>query len=79
MGLFRDRLRELRYKYATPVPSLQMFFGERQVAELEKHEGRYFFRYLAAFRELGLSAIPGFPDVDRAEPYAPVHLRTPYI
>lgn len=64
-----DRLRHLRCKYAAPPPSLQMFFGDQQVAELEKREGRYFFRYLDAFRELRLSPIPGFPDVYRREPY----------
>ena len=69
MRQITDRLRQLRYKYATPPPHLQLFLGDRQIGELEKREGRFFFRYLAAFRELQLSPIPGFPDVDRKDPY----------
>jgi hypothetical protein len=46
-----------------------VFFGDRQIAEPEKREGRYFFCYLDAFRDLKLSPLPGFPDVDRREPY----------
>jgi hypothetical protein len=49
--------------------SLQVYFGDRQVAELETRQGTYFFRYLEAFYDLRLSPIPGFPDVDRKEPY----------
>jgi HipA-like protein len=64
-----DKLRELRYRHAAPLPSLQVFFGDQQIAELEKREGQFFFRYLDAFRELKLSPIPGFPDVDRRDPY----------
>jgi HipA-like protein len=69
MRQIKDRLRQLRYKYATPPPHLQVFLGARQIGELEKREGRFFFRYLTAFRELRLSPIPGFPDVDRKDPY----------
>jgi HipA-like protein len=64
-----DKLRQLRHKHAPRLPSLQVFFGDRQIAELEKREGCYFFHYLDTFRDLSLSAIPGFPDVDRKEPY----------
>jgi hypothetical protein len=69
MRSIRDRLEQLKLKYAAPPPSLQVFFGNQQVAELKKWEGRYWFRYLRAFKELSLSPIPGFPDVDRKEPY----------
>lgn len=68
MRQISDRLRQLRYKYAAPPPHLQVSLGDRQIGELERREGR-FFRYLAAFRELRLSPIPGFPDVDRKDPY----------
>jgi hypothetical protein len=64
-----DRLRQLRYKHAAPLPLVQVFFGDQEIAELAKREGRFFFRYLDAFKELGLSPIPGFPDVDRKDPY----------
>jgi HipA-like protein len=69
MRQITDRLRQLRYKYAAPPPHLQVFLGDRQIGELKKREGRFFFRYLAAFGELRLSPIPGFPDVDRKDPY----------
>jgi HipA-like protein len=69
MRAIRDRIRQFRYRYAAPLPSLQVLFGDRQVAELEKREGRYLFRYLDAFRDLRLAPIPGFPDIHRKEPY----------
>jgi HipA N-terminal domain len=68
-----DRLRrqfQLGRKRPGPHrPSVQVFFGDRQIAELEKREDCYFFHYMGAFRDLKLSPIPGFPDVDRKEPY----------
>ena len=69
MSPILERLRQLRYKYATPPPLVQILFGDREIAELEKRQGRFYFRYLDSFRELGLSPIPGFPDVDRKTPY----------
>src|SRR5271169_2040013 len=69
MRQIKDRLRQLRYKYATPPPHLQVFLGARQIGELEKREGRFFFHYLDVFRELRLSPIPGFPDLYRKDPY----------
>jgi HipA-like protein len=56
-----ERLLKLRYD-RTPPPTVQVFFDGTQVAELGKVEGKYFFRYLDAFREKGLDPLPGLPD-----------------
>jgi HipA-like protein len=74
MAQFMDRLRELKYKYATPSPTLQVFFGDKQVAELHKDRGRFLFRYLDTFSQMRLSPIPGFPTVDSKQVYSSDHL-----
>ena len=76
MAQFMDRLRELKYKYATPPPTLQVFFGDKQVAELckDKERGRFVFRYLDAFSEMCLSPIPGFPELSSRRLYISDHL-----
>jgi HipA-like protein len=74
MAQIMDRLRELKYKYATPPPTLQVFFGDRQVAELQKERGRFSFRYLDTFSEMCLSPIPGFPEVSSKHVYSSDHL-----
>jgi hypothetical protein len=51
-----------------PPPTLQIFYQDRLVAELckQKDGGRklYAFRYLPAFREMNLAALPGIPYSD---------------
>lgn len=66
--LFR-RLTQRKKKQALSGPTLQVFFGDRETAELEKREGQYVFHYLDAFRDLDLSPFPGFPDVDSTKRY----------
>ncbi len=76
MAQFMDRLRELKYKYAAPPPTVQVFFCDRQVAELykDKERGRFFFRYLDTFSEMCLSPIPGFPELSSKHLYSSDHL-----
>lgn len=74
MTQIMDRLRELKYKYATPPPTLLVFFNDKQVAELQKDRGRFVFRYLEAFSEMRLSPIPGFPDLSSNHVYNSDHL-----
>jgi HipA-like protein len=48
-----------------PPPTLQILFQGRLVAELRKNKvlgaSEYSFRYLPAFKELRLAALPGLP------------------
>jgi HipA-like protein len=66
---FMDRFRELKYRYATPPPTLQVLFGDKQVAELLKDRGKFVFRYLDTFSAMRLSPLPGFPDISTERVY----------
>jgi len=50
--------------YKSPPPTLVVSYGDRDVAELKRANGKYVFQYLAAFRELNLSPLPGLPPAD---------------
>jgi hypothetical protein len=46
----------------TPPPRIEVLYRGIAVAELSRgREGRYTFRYLLAFSELKLAALPGLP------------------
>lgn len=66
-----EKLLKLRYN-GTPPPTVQVLFDGTLVAELGLVEGKYFFRYLDAFREKGLAPLPGLPD--KGEPLESVEL-----
>ena len=62
----REKLLGLRLRYdKTPPPTVQVFFDGAQVAELGQIAGKYFFRYLDAFRKKGLDPLPGLPDTGK--------------
>jgi len=48
-----------RFRYKEPPPMLQMLFKGIEVAQLEKTDGGFRFRYLPAFAERRLSPLPG--------------------
>jgi len=48
--------------YKSPPPVLQVSYAGKPVAELARAQGRYIFRYLAAFSEMNLSPLPGLPQ-----------------
>jgi HipA-like protein len=55
----------LRLRYSAPPPIVQVLFDGTVVAELGLLEGKYFFRYLDAFREKGLVPLAGLPDTGK--------------
>lgn len=50
-----------RLRYRQPPPTLQVLYRHELVAELERYPQGYIFRYLPAFRELGILPFPGLP------------------
>jgi hypothetical protein len=49
-----------RFKYSEPPPTLKVLYDGQEVGELEELPERgYRFRYLPAFAELRLAALPG--------------------
>jgi hypothetical protein len=56
--------RLLRLQYSSPLCTIQVFDGDTPVAELSRQQGRYLFRYLEAFKNRGLTPLPGLPDLD---------------
>jgi HipA-like protein len=51
--------------FKTPPPRLLVTYKDIDVAELQREEGEYVFRYLPAFHEVNLAPIPSFPDLTR--------------
>jgi HipA-like protein len=47
------------YRYKTPPPTLQVLYHGTPVAELERYQQGYMFRYLSTFHELNLLPFPG--------------------
>jgi HipA-like protein len=52
-----------KMSYKSPPPTLVVSYAGRDVAELKRVNGKYAFQYLADFRELNLSPLPGLPTV----------------
>ncbi|HEY7352929.1 MAG TPA: HipA N-terminal domain-containing protein [Terriglobales bacterium] len=66
----------LKYGYEAPPPTLKMLYGGVQVAELRRTENSYTFRYLDAFKKLGLQPLPGLPlDVEYSGGDLPLYFR----
>jgi HipA-like protein len=63
-----------RTKYSSPPPKLHVLFHGTDVAELTRHKDRYVFRYLEAFRRLGLAPFPGLQDVSPSKEYRSIEL-----
>lgn len=61
-------------RFSSPPPKLHVLFQGTDVAELAKQRERYVFRYLEAFRRLGLAPFPGFPDVTPSKEYVSTDL-----
>jgi HipA-like protein len=59
-------LEKLLMKYSSPPPTVQLLFDGTAVAELSRvPRGKYFFKYLPAFKEKGLASLPGLADLDK--------------
>ena len=54
-------LKQRWFGYSEPPPTLVVFHHDQAIAELEKVEHGYLFRYLPLFEQMGLSPIPGLP------------------
>jgi len=63
-----------RTRYSSPPPKLHVLYKGTDVAELIWQKGHYDFRYLEAFRELGLAPFPGLSDVSPSKVYISTEL-----
>jgi HipA-like protein len=63
-----------RTLYSSPPPKLHVMFHGTDVAELTRQKDRYVFRYLEAFKRLGLAPFPGLPDVAPGRAYVSIEL-----
>jgi HipA-like protein len=63
-----------RTRYSSPPPKLHVLYRGTDVAELARQKGHYVFRYLEAFRRLGLASFPGLPDVSPSKEYRSTEL-----
>jgi len=74
----RKTLQELllKYRYHTPPPTLKILYSGTEVAELKHTAEGYHFRYLPAFKELGLESLPRLPlDQEYSGPVLPLYFR----
>jgi HipA-like protein len=62
-------MRLFGYKYSSPPPTLHVLYQGSDIAELKEEKGQYVFRYLEAFKRLGLAPLPGLADVDPSRTY----------
>jgi HipA-like protein len=51
-----------KYRYSAPPPTLRVLYDGEEIAELRHEREQYIFRYFPAFRQKGLSPLPGLPD-----------------
>jgi HipA-like protein len=55
-----------RTRYSSPPPKLHVLFHGTDVAELTRTKEGYVFKYLDAFKTLGLAPFPGLADVSQS-------------